>query len=164
MIAAFSSAVIVALLLAGLSPRASLPGSPLAPLVHPLLPVGVMSRAPWNSLARKPLPPLGPVTRAAHVRNTGDELARRTLDELDAVAVGIADEAQARAALAHRVRGLLGLDALLGQPTQRPVQVVHRDRHVVVAGAQVVGVHADVVGQLQPRAVARQAHERVDRP
>ena len=34
------------------------------------------------------------------------------LDQLDPVAVGIADEADPRAALAHRVRRLLGLDAL----------------------------------------------------
>ena len=84
------------------------------------------------------------------------------LDQLDAVAVGVAHEAQARAALAHGVGRLLGLDALPGQAGQRRVEVVDGDRDVVVAGAQLVGVDAEVVGQLQARAVAGQPHEDVD--
>src|SRR4051794_6975845 len=85
------------------------------------------------------------------------------LDELDPVAVRIADEAQARAALADAVRRLLGLDALLAQALEGAVEILHGDRDVVVAGAELVAVDAVVVGQLEPRIVARQAHEDVDR-
>ena len=77
------------------------------------------------------------------------------LDQLDAVAVGIADERDARTALAHLVRRLLGLDAVLGR--QRPelaVEVVGGDRDVVVARAELVRVDAMVIGQLQPRPVS----------
>ena len=48
------------------------------------------------------------------------------LDQLDPVAVGIADEAEAGAALADRVGRLLGLDAGLGEPLEGPVEVVDR--------------------------------------
>ena len=57
------------------------------------------------------------------------------LDDLDPIAVGIPDEAQPRAALAHRVGRLLGLDALLGEPRERAVEVLGGDRDVAVAGA-----------------------------
>jgi hypothetical protein len=36
------------------------------------------------------------------------------------------------------VRRLLGLDALLGQPREQPVEVVDGERDVAVAGAEVV--------------------------
>src|SRR3954465_2967217 len=85
------------------------------------------------------------------------------LDELDPVAVRIADEAQARAALADAVRRLLGLDALLREALERAVEVLDGDRDVVVAGAVLVAVDAVVVGQLEARVVAGQAHEDVDR-
>src|SRR5206468_3993634 len=84
-------------------------------------------------------------------------------DELDPVAVRVADEAEPRSAFAHGVRRPLGLDALLCQPGQRAVEVVHGQRDVAVAGAELVGVDAEVVGQLEPLAVARQAHEDIDR-
>ena len=85
------------------------------------------------------------------------------LDQLDAIAVRIADEADPRAALAHPVRRLLGLDALARRAAERAVEVVDGQRDVVVAGAELVGVDAVVVGQLEPVAVAGQAHEDVDR-
>jgi hypothetical protein len=88
------------------------------------------------------------------------------LDDLDPVAVGIAHEAQARAALAHAVGRLLRLDPLLGEAGERRVEVLRGDRDVAVAGADLVRLlAADVVRQLQARrvAVARHVHEHVDR-
>src|SRR2546423_10842350 len=57
------------------------------------------------------------------------------LDELDAIAVRVAHEADPRAALAHPVQRLLRLDALLRQRREDAVEVVDGDRDVVVAGA-----------------------------
>src|SRR5436853_7523400 len=85
------------------------------------------------------------------------------LDELGPVAVRVADEAQPRAALADGVRRLLGLDAVLAQTGERAVEVLDGDRDVVVAGAEVVAVDAVVVGELEARVVAGEAHEDVDR-
>src|SRR2546428_13862571 len=67
--------------------------------------------------------------------------------------------------MADRVGRLLGIDAFLCQAGERAVDVVGRDRDVPVAGADVVGVHAEVVGELQPRhvTVAGLVHEHVDR-
>src|SRR5437588_2576862 len=76
-------------------------------------------------------------------------LVAPALDQLDAVAVGVAHEAQPRAALADAVGRLLGLDALLGEPRQRRVEVAGRDRDVVVAGAELVAVDPVVVRQLE---------------
>ena len=73
-------------------------------------------------------------------RAPGSEL--RLLDQLDPVPVRVAHEAQARAALAHAVGRLLGLDALARQPLERRVEVVGADRDVPVGRAQVVGVDA----------------------
>src|SRR5215210_4231705 len=64
------------------------------------------------------------------------------LDQLDAIAVGIAHEAESRAALAHGVRRFLGLDALLRELGQNLVQVGHGDRNVVVPRPELVGIHA----------------------
>src|SRR5215216_7988071 len=89
--------------------------------------------------------------------------ASAALDQLDAIAVGVAHEADPRAAGAHAVRRLLGLDPLLRQVGQHVVEGRDRDRDVVVTGSELVGVDAVVVGQLEPVAVARQAHEHVDR-
>src|SRR5687767_6811060 len=85
------------------------------------------------------------------------------LDQLDAVAVGVAHEADPVAALPHAVGRLLRLDALARQLAQRAVEVVDGERDVVVARAELVGVHAVVVGELEPVAVARESHEDVDR-
>ena len=52
---------------------------------------------------------------------------------------------------------------LLGERAERAVEVVDGQRDVVVARAELVGVDAVVVGQLEPVAVAGQAHEDVDR-
>ena len=46
---------------------------------------------------------------------------------------------------------------------ERVVQAVDEQGDVVVAGAELVGVDARVPGQLEPVAVARHAHEHVDR-
>src|SRR4051794_24028823 len=90
--------------------------------------------------------------------------SRRALDQLDPVVVRVAHEADAVAALAHGVRRPLGLDALLRELGERAVEVVDRDRDVAVAGADLIGpVLVLVPSQLEPRAVARKAHEDVDR-
>src|SRR4029079_19044597 len=65
--------------------------------------------------------------------------------------------------LTHRVGRLLGLDAVAGEPLERAVEVRDRERDVVVAGAELVGVDAVVVGELEAIAVAGEAHEDVDR-
>src|SRR2546421_13045879 len=70
------------------------------------------------------------------------------LEQLHAIAVGIFDEREAVAALADRVRRLLGLDAPLAQTGERRVDVVGCDRDVPVAGADVVAVDVEVIGQL----------------
>src|SRR5205807_1676851 len=94
------------------------------------------------------------------------EESSATLDELDAISVGVAYEAKARATLAHRVRRALRLDPLLLETPQRPVEIGRRDRDVAIARADLVGLGAaDVVGQLEPRlgAVIGKSHEDVDR-
>ena len=86
-------------------------------------------------------------------------------DQLDPVAVRVADEADAVAlgAAAGAVGGLLGLDAFGGEALEGAVEVVDGEGDVVVAGAEFVGVDAVVVGQLQARVLAGHAHEDVDR-
>src|SRR3954452_19385286 len=120
----------------------------------------------------QPWPPCSPQEKTTR-RNEFDPRSmtarRRSLtasasfDQLDAIAVRITDEADPRAALAHAVRRLLGLDAVPAEPLEGAVEVVDRERDVVVARAELVGVHAVVVGELEPVAVAREAHEDVDR-
>ena len=61
-----------------------------------------------------------------------------SLDQLDAIAVGVTDEAQPVAAIADRVRRPLGLDPLIGQTLERRVEVGRRDRDVPVPGADLV--------------------------
>ena len=73
------------------------------------------------------------------------------------VNLGIADEAEARAALTHRVRRALGLDPLRGQARQRRVEIVHGQGYVTVACAELVRVDAEVVRELEPIAVAGEA-------
>src|SRR3954468_9871725 len=85
------------------------------------------------------------------------------LDDLDAVAVRVAHEADPRAPLADAVRRLLRLDALVLEVLERRVEVRRGDRDVVVAGAELVGVDAVVVRELEAVVVAGQAHEDVDR-
>ncbi len=86
-----------------------------------------------------------------------------SLDQFDAVSVGIADEAEPRAAFAHRIGRLFRFDSLLFQSLECRIQVVHADGDVPVARSELVGVDAEVVRQLEPGAVFRQAHEHVDR-
>src|SRR4051812_43095203 len=85
------------------------------------------------------------------------------LDELDPVAVRVADEADPGAAGADLIGRLLRLDALLAQPRERAVEILDGERDVVVARAELVGVDAEVVRELEPVAVAREAQEDVDR-
>src|SRR5438132_10991128 len=65
-------------------------------------------------------------------------LPSAAIDQLDPVAVRVADEADARAALAHAVRLAFGLDALLLQPRQRLVDVVDAHCDVPVARSELV--------------------------
>lgn len=69
------------------------------------------------------------------------------VDQLDSILVRIADEAEPRAAFSDAVRLALGLDALVREPRERLVEVVHADRDVALAGAEVV--RAAVVVQRQ---------------
>src|SRR5215210_4254916 len=89
--------------------------------------------------------------------------SRLAPDQLDPVAVRIADERDHRplGAAPGPVRRLLGLDAVGGQLLERLVQVVDQDRYVVVARAEVVRVDAVVVGQLEHGILVRQPHEHV---
>src|SRR5690349_15750736 len=89
--------------------------------------------------------------------------ASRPLDQLDAVAVRVPNEAQPRASLADAVGRFLGLDALVSELRQHRVEVLDGDGYVVVAAAQLIRVDAVVVRQLEPRPVAVESHEDVDR-
>src|SRR5262245_32411091 len=80
------------------------------------------------------------------------------LDQLDAVLIRVADEAEPAAARADGVGRPLGLDALLGELGERLVEVADGHRDVPVAGADLVRADAEVVGQLETVVVARQAH------
>ena len=113
------------------------------------------SAAPRETLpvARPPRPPAGrirdPLRKLQELEAAGRRQVALALDQLDAVAVRVADEAEPRAALAYLVRLALGLDALGGQALERAVEVLDRQRDVPVAGAELVGVDAEVVGQLE---------------
>ena len=88
-------------------------------------------------------------TRATPIRAARPRTLYRTFDQLDAVAVGIAHEADARRA--HEVRRALGLHALLVERGEGRVEVVDLDRDVAVAGADLVRLGAVVVvRQLEP--------------
>src|SRR3954467_8424965 len=65
--------------------------------------------------------------RAADAR-----LLAAAVDQLDPVVVGIADEAEPRAAVTDAVRLTLRLDPLLLQAGERLVEVVHGQRDVAV--------------------------------
>jgi hypothetical protein len=72
------------------------------------------------------------------------------LDELDAVLVPVADEADARSALAHAVRRALGLDPVLrGERRERRVEVVDAYGDMAVSRAEVVRAPVVVVRQLE---------------
>src|SRR4051812_16577646 len=72
-------------------------------------------------------------------------------DQLDAIPVRVADEAEEAAALAHLVRRPLRLDALLAEPRERAVEVVDADRDVAVAGPELVRAAVVVERQLEHR-------------
>src|SRR5919198_2039333 len=132
-------------------------GAPRSPRVSP------SSRAAPHRLP-SPWAPTYPAKAHAAVATSRRNLCGlRGLDELDPVPVGIAHEAQARPALPHAIGRALGLDSLSGEALQRRVEIVDRDRDVPVAGAELVAVDAEFVRQLEPIAVAGEAHEDVDR-
>jgi hypothetical protein len=86
------------------------------------------------------------------------------LDQFNAIAIRVADEADPRAAFAHLIRRPLRLDALGGKLLERFVEVAHRKCDVPVAGAELIRVDAEVVGQLELGLVlARNAEEVIDR-
>jgi hypothetical protein len=88
------------------------------------------------------------------------------LDDLDPVAVGIADEAQPAAPIRDRVRGTFRFDALILELGEGIIELGRRDRDVSIAAPDVVRLGAaDVVGQLEARLgpVVRETHEHVDR-
>src|SRR3954453_59071 len=107
--------------------------------------------APARSPTGRRAPP-GGAGRAPAASPSGERLA--LLDQLDPVAVRVAHEADAGAALPDAVGRLLRVDALVGQRRERLVEVVDRQRDVVVTRAELVGVDAEVVGELEPVAVA----------
>jgi hypothetical protein len=73
-----------------------------------------------------------------------------TLDELDAVVVRVADEADPGAAVADLVRGPLGLDPVaVLERRERAVEVVDADRDVPVPGSELVRATVVVVRQLE---------------
>src|SRR4051812_42762737 len=90
-------------------------------------------------------------------------LTPTAVDQLDAVAVRILDEADERAAFADAVRLPFGLDALLLQLRERCREVVDADGNVAVAGAEVVGAAVVVEGQLEHRLLVADAEEVVRR-
>jgi hypothetical protein len=82
------------------------------------------------------------------------------VDQLDPVAVGVGDEANAPDLLtaSWRIRGLLGVDAVLGETAEQVIQIINDQRQVVVAVTQVIGLlAADVDGQLEYVAATREA-------
>src|SRR5665647_1731249 len=85
------------------------------------------------------------------------------VDQFDSVLVGIAHEADERAALAHAIRLTLRLDALLLQLRERLRQVVHGVRNVPVAGPDLVRAAVVVVRELQLLFLAGDAEEVVRR-
>src|SRR5947208_1245297 len=93
----------------------------------------------------------------------GSPTALGAPDDLDPVAVGITDEAEPRAALAHLVRRPLGLDALLRETRKRALQVVDADRDVAVTGSEVVRPAVVVEGELELLLLAGKAEEVVRR-
>src|SRR3954447_24472171 len=96
----------------------------------------------------------------------GQLVAELLPDQLDPVAIGIADEADAVAlgAAAGAVGGLFGLDPQLRQAGEGVVEVaVDEQGDVVVAAAVLVAGDAVVVGELEARVFAGQGHEDVDR-
>ena len=86
-----------------------------------------------------------------------------TPDQLDAIAVWVADEAEEAAAFAHLVRRALRLDALLAEARERRVEIVDADRDVAVTGSQLVRAAVVVVRQLEHRLGVSEREEVVRR-
>src|SRR5262245_19003456 len=75
----------------------------------------------------------------------------RQLEQLDPVAVGVPDEAEAGAALVDSIRALFRRDPHLLEVLEGDVQVVNREGHVTIGGAQLVAFDPIVMGQLELR-------------
>ena len=106
---------------------------------------------------------MGPGARLPRRAARRELSATAAVDELDAVAVGIAHETEQRSALTHAIRLALGLDPLLLQLRERAVEVVHGERDVAVTGAEVVRAAVVVERQLELRILAGDAEEVVRR-
>src|SRR5262245_65050743 len=76
-------------------------------------------------------------------------LLAAAVDQLDAVLVRIAYEADARPAFANAIRLALGLDPLPLQLSKGVVEVIGSDRDVPVPRAHVVGAAVVVVRELE---------------
>src|SRR6266540_2380104 len=96
-------------------------------------------------------------------KRLGRALFAAALDDLDPVAVRVADEAQERAALAHAVRLPFRPDSLLAEPLERVCEIVDADRDMAVAGAELVCAAVVVERQLELLLLARKAEEVVRR-
>src|SRR5215211_1356888 len=90
-------------------------------------------------------------------------LLAAAVDQFDAVAVGILDEAEPGAAVADAVRLALGLDPLIGQAGEGLIEVVDGEGDVPVAGADVVRPLVVVQRQLELFVLPRDPEEVVRR-
>src|SRR6185312_4549788 len=123
-------------------------------------------RSTWNhSLGPRRRTIASGAERAGRTYNRGGGTSRRLLaaDDLHAVVVRVAHEAEERPALGHLVWRLLGLDALGLQLRERRVEVLDADGDVAVAGAHLVRAAVVVERQLEHVGLAGQAVEVVGR-
>src|SRR5689334_15481463 len=120
-------------------------------------------RSRWPARRRRARRPRPSGRGREDQRVDGGSLSGAAFDELDAVLVGILHEAEAVPSGAHRIRRPLGLDSLLLQPRERPVEVVDRERDVTVARAEVVRSPVVVVRELEFLVLAGHAEEVVRR-
>src|SRR5439155_21357096 len=114
-----------------------------------------------NGPARAERPQRRP--RAHLARRGGGAAGLAAFGQLDAVAVRIADETEARTALAARVRRPLGLDSLARALCEGSVEVLDPDRDVPVAAAEVVAATVVVECQLEHRLLVADREEVVRR-
>src|SRR4249919_724181 len=111
----------------------------------------------WGSASTALVCHSGSARRRRHGVSSGRLSA--SPDDLDPILIRVAHEAEARAALAHRVRRPLRLDPLSLERVERPVEVVDADRDVAVAAAEVVRAPVVVERQLEDVLAVRQAEE-----
>jgi Recombinase/Recombinase zinc beta ribbon domain len=127
-------------------------------LVHGLLDRVVLTRAQGRGRHARPIGERTQIVLRGNVllgENPDDAILRRarlaaSLDQLNPIRIGISNEADAGAAVAHLVRRPLGLDPVAAlELLERAVEVVHADRDVPVPGSDVVRAAVVVVGQLE---------------